>query len=103
MLGLGKTSTVRASATVDSALSQDIYQHYAAALYRQALLAVDDPALAEHAVCDVLVNERALAALPGSSAGHGRALARSTAPADSLIDRCRRGRRSRMRPAAGGQ
>ncbi len=65
MLGLGKTSTVRASATVDSALSQDIYQHYAAALYRQALLAVDDPALAEHAVCDVLVNERALAALPG--------------------------------------
>ena len=65
MLGLGKTSTVRPSARVDSALGQDIYQRYAAALYRQALLTVDDSALAEHAVCDVLVNERALAALPG--------------------------------------
>ena len=52
---------------VDSALGQDIYQRYAAALYRQALLTVDDSALAEHAVCDVLVNERALAALPGIS------------------------------------
>jgi hypothetical protein len=65
MLGLGKTSTVRPSAAVDSALGQDIYRRYATALYRQALLAVDDWALAEHAVCDVLVNERALAALPG--------------------------------------
>jgi hypothetical protein len=65
MLGLGKTSTVRASATADSALGQDSYQRYAATLYRQALLTVHDSALAEHSVCDILVNERALAALPG--------------------------------------
>jgi hypothetical protein len=64
MLGLGKTGTVRTSATASSARSQDIYQRYAAALYRQALLTRDDPASAEHVVCDAIVNERALAALP---------------------------------------
>ena len=63
MLGLGKTD--RAGVSASSALSHDTYQRYAAALYRQALLTVDDSALAEHVVCDVLVNERALAALPG--------------------------------------
>jgi hypothetical protein len=66
MLGLGKTGTVRASATASSARSQDIYQRYAVVLYRQALLTEDDSALAEHVVCDAIVNERALAALPGS-------------------------------------
>jgi hypothetical protein len=40
MLGLGKTRTVRASATVSSARSRVIYQRYAATLYRQALLTV---------------------------------------------------------------
>jgi hypothetical protein len=63
MLGLGKTGTVRASATAGPARNRDIYQRYAVALYRQALLAHDDSALAEHAVCDVIVNEGALAAM----------------------------------------
>jgi hypothetical protein len=65
MLGLGKTGTVRASATASSARSQDIYQRYAAVLYRQALLTLDDSALAEHAACAPVVNESALAAIPG--------------------------------------
>jgi hypothetical protein len=64
MLGLGKIGAVRASATASPARSQDIFQRYAVALYRQALLAPHDPALAEHAVCDVMVNECALAAMP---------------------------------------
>jgi hypothetical protein len=64
MLGLGKTGAVRASATASPAHSRDIYQRYAVALYRQALLAPYDSALAEHAVCDVMVNECALAAMP---------------------------------------
>jgi len=59
MLGLGKTGTVRASATV----SQEIYQRYAVALYRQALLNLDDPPSAGHVVCDAVVNECALAAM----------------------------------------
>ncbi len=65
MLGVGKAGTVRASATASSAHSQDIYQRYAAVLYRQALLTLGDSASAEHVVCDALVNERALAAMPG--------------------------------------
>jgi hypothetical protein len=39
MLGSGKTGRVRASAAASSARSRDIYQRYAVALYRQALLA----------------------------------------------------------------
>ena len=61
MLGLGKTGTVRPAAAAGSAGSRDIYQRYAVALYRQALLTLDDSALAERAVCDVVVNESALA------------------------------------------
>ena len=61
MPGLGKTGTVRASVTASSARGRDIYQRYAVALYRQALLTADDSALAQDVVYDVLVNERALA------------------------------------------
>ena len=65
MLRLGKTGTVHdASATVSPARSQEIYQRYAVALYRQALLNPDDPAPVGHVVCDPLVNECALAAMP---------------------------------------
>jgi hypothetical protein len=64
MLGLGKTGTVRGSATGSPACSQEIYQRYAVALYRQALLDLDDPAPAGHVACDPLVNECALAAMP---------------------------------------
>ena len=42
MLGLAKTRTARAAATASPARSQVVYQRYAAALYRQALLAPDD-------------------------------------------------------------
>ena len=64
MLGLGKTGRVRASVTASSPQCRGIYQRYAASLYRQALLTRGDPALAEHVVCDVFVNERALARMP---------------------------------------
>jgi hypothetical protein len=64
MLGLGKTGTVRGSATGSPACSQEIYQRYAVALYRQALLDLDDPASARHVARDALVNECALAAMP---------------------------------------
>jgi hypothetical protein len=72
MLGLGKTGTVRASGTASSARSQDVYHGYAAALYLQALLTPDDPALAEHVVCDAVVNECALAAMPGRGEDQAR-------------------------------
>jgi hypothetical protein len=64
MFGWGKTGTVDASATVSPTRSQEIYQRYAVALYRQALLNLDDSASAEHVVCDPVVNERALAMMP---------------------------------------
>ena len=66
MLGSGKTGRVRASATASSARSRDSYRRYAVALYRQALLTLDDPALAEHVVGDVVANEYELA--PGQAA-----------------------------------
>ena len=64
MLGSGQTGTVRASAAASSARSQDIYQRYAAGLYRQALLNLDSSAMAEYDVRDVIVNESALARVP---------------------------------------
>jgi hypothetical protein len=65
MLGSGKTEAVRAFVAARSARSQDadLYRRYAAALYRHALLTRGDPP-AEHVVCDVLVNEAALARIP---------------------------------------
>ena len=68
MLGLTKTGAVRSPDADGSARSRDIYQHYAVALYRQALyrqaLMPHDSAWAENVVCDVIVNERALALVP---------------------------------------
>ena len=63
MLGWDKTKAVRAFAAARSARSRDsdLYRCYAAALYRQALLTRGEPALAERVVCDVIVNEAALA------------------------------------------
>jgi hypothetical protein len=52
MLGSDKSGSVHASVTASSARSRDIYQRYAVALYRQALLALDDSAPAEDAVAD---------------------------------------------------
>jgi len=66
MLGSRKTGAVGARVTVGSARSRDadLYRRYAVGLYRQALLSRCDPALAEHDVRDVVVNERALARIP---------------------------------------
>jgi hypothetical protein len=64
MLSWGKTGTVRASATVGPARSQEIYQRYAVALYRQALLNPGHLAPAGHVDCAPVVNECALAAMP---------------------------------------
>ena len=66
MLGSGKVGAVRALVTASSAGSRDadIYRRYAVGLYRQALLTRGDPALAAHVVCDVIVNECALARIP---------------------------------------
>ena len=57
MLGSGKTRGSGAPATAGRARGQVIYQRHAAALYRQALLMLDDPALAENVVCDVIADE----------------------------------------------
>ena len=85
MLGSGKTSTVRASVTASSARSRDadLYRRYAAGLYWQALLTRGDPALAEHVVCDVIVNEAALALIP--ERGEDDARYRLT---ESVLRRC---------------
>ena len=65
MLGWGNTGTVRGSAPVGPAHGQETYERYAVALYRQALLNLDDPASAGPVACDALVNECALAAIQG--------------------------------------
>ena len=69
MLGFGKTGTVRAPVTASSDRSRDadIYDRYAVGVYRQALLTLGDPALAEHVVCDVIIDECALVPPRGRS------------------------------------
>jgi len=66
MLGSDKTRAVRAFVTASSPRSRDVglYRRYAAALYRQALLARGDPVLAEYVVGDVSDDECALAPIP---------------------------------------
>jgi hypothetical protein len=66
MLSWSKTSAARASAAPGPARCREIYQRYAAVLYRQARRNSGDPAPAGPAVDDALVNERALAAMTGS-------------------------------------
>ncbi len=86
MLGSGKIRAVRATVTASSPRSHDadVYHRYAAALYRQALLTRNDPALAEHVGCDVITDERALAAI----AQHGDDESRYRR-AESVLRRCR--------------
>jgi hypothetical protein len=68
MLRSTTTGAVRALVTTGSDRSRDasLYRRYAAGLYRQALLTRGEPASAKHVVCDVIVNERALARIPES-------------------------------------
>ena len=74
MLGSGKTGAVRAFVMGSSVPSRDadLYRRYAAGLYRQALLTRGDPVLAEHVVCDVIVNEAALARIAERSQDDAR-------------------------------
>ena len=72
MFGWGSTGTVRGSAPVSPAGSQETYQRYAVALYRQALLNLDGPASAGQVACDALVNECALAAIQGRGKDNAR-------------------------------
>jgi hypothetical protein len=89
MLGSGKTGRVRASpaaataATASPARSRDIYQRYAVALYRQALLTLDDSAPAEHVAGDVGANEY----VPGPGRGEDDARYHL---AESVLLRCHR-------------
>jgi hypothetical protein len=59
MLGSGAVSRGRMSVTTCGPRDRDaeIYDLYAAGLYRQALLTLDDTGAAEQVVCDVLVDE----------------------------------------------
>jgi hypothetical protein len=74
MLGSDKTGAVRAFVMGSSVPSRDadLYRRYAAGLYRQALLTRGDPVLAEHVVCDVIVNEAALVRIPERSEDDAR-------------------------------
>ena len=83
MPGLSKPA-VGVSVPDSPGRSQELYQRHAAALYRQALLTVDDPALAEQVVCDVIVEE--CAAAPGPGRGEDDARCRL---AESVLRHCR--------------
>jgi hypothetical protein len=85
MRGFGKTGTIRAPAMAssDRSRAEDIYDHYGDGLYRQALLTLGDSALAEHVVCDVIVDECVL--FPPR--GRGEAEARHRL-AESAFRRC---------------
>jgi len=66
MLGSGRNRAVRAVVMASSTRSRDadLYRRYATGLYRQALLTRGDPVLADYDVCDVIVDECALARIP---------------------------------------
>jgi hypothetical protein len=66
MLGFGNTCLAPDTTNVPCDRDAHIYDRYASGLYRQALLTLDDPHLAEQVVCDVLVDE---CARPGVSEG----------------------------------
>ncbi len=66
MLSWGNSSAIRDFDTARPSRIREIYQRYAAGLYRQALLNPGDAAPPGDADCDAVVNERALAAIAGS-------------------------------------
>jgi hypothetical protein len=104
MLGLDKAGKAGARATASPTRGQIIYQRYAPALYRQALLMLaDDPALAESVVQDVIVDECMLS--PGYGRGDDETRYRLT---QSVFLRCqqsvssgRQGRRPTQRSSGG--
>jgi hypothetical protein len=66
MFSWSKISVPRASTVSGPARCREIYQRYAATLYRQVLLHPGDRAAAGSVVGDAVVNEHALAAIAGS-------------------------------------
>lgn len=103
MLGSGKTRTAGAPAAASRARREVIYQRHGAALHRQALLMLDDSALAENVVCDVIVDECAL--VPAQEQGEDETRYRL---ARSVFRRCQqvaagpaRRRRLPQRPSLG--
>jgi hypothetical protein len=97
MLGL-ETGAVGVPATASRTRRQAIYQHHADALYRQALLMLDDSALAEGVVCDVIIDECAV--VPAQERGEGETRYRL---ARSVFRRCQKlaagpARQDRRRP-----
>jgi hypothetical protein len=107
MLGSDQTGTTRPPAAASLARSQDIYQRYAAGLYRQALLNLDGSAMAEYDVRDVIVNESALARVPERGEGDARYRLAQLAPLVravlSGLTQIRRGVRVRERWDSGGR
>jgi hypothetical protein len=87
MLGSGRASRARMSVTASGPGDRgaEIYEQYAAALYRQALLTLDDAGLAEQVVCDILVDE---CIRPPSAAGGGSASSARCRLAVSAYRRC---------------
>jgi transglutaminase-like putative cysteine protease len=69
MFSWAKTSATRAPVAPGPARCREIYQRYAAGLYRQVLLHPGDLVPAGPIAGDALVNERALAAMAGSVRG----------------------------------
>jgi hypothetical protein len=103
MIGSGQTRTPGAPGVASRARSEVIYQRHAAALYRQALLMLDDSTLAENVVCDAIVDESAV--VPAQGQGEDETRYRL---AQSVFRRCQqlaagraRHRRRPQRPALG--
>lgn len=103
MIGSGKTRTVGTPAATSRARGEVIYQRHAAALYGQALLMLDDSALAENVVCDAIVDDCAL--VPAQEHGEDQTRFRL---AQSVFRRCQhlaadpaRHRRLPQRPSSG--
>lgn len=99
---LGQDGVVRGSAATSSGRRQDVYQRYAAGLYRQALLTLGDSALAEQVVCDVIIDECASPPGPGRGADHtGNRLAEAAFWSCHQLnaDLGRRNRRPAQRPS----
>ena len=110
MLRSTTTGAVRAFVTTGSDRSRDasLYRRYAAGLYRQALLTRAEPASAKHVVCDVIVNEHALARIPERGEGDAprrmaalwrAAIRRLASPSAAVAENGSQVRR----PAPGGQ
>jgi hypothetical protein len=89
MQGFGKTGTVRvpAMASSDRSRAAEIYDHYGVGLYGQALLTLGHPALAEHVVCDVIIDECALFPPRGRGEADARHRRRVGLPALSAAGR----------------